>query len=433
MRCVVCDAPDKWKNVDEHRIVPKGMSICEGCGFVSYPSLYKSEEEIKAHYRTDYRKIPKVNNLYTGLRKNHFHDAFLGPVFAEMKKRTEKPVIGEVGAAYGVLLNHIKVAYFPEGDLSGTELTTTYRRVAFNEYGINLSEDFDLSKKYDLIMSYKVAEHQLDVDLRLREYALALNENGLLYISVPIWFGKLNNFGVPGFDLEYYYDTNHINAWTRDLFETVLAKAGFEILKQDHLMYDSTYLCKRNDAMMKKPPHREDPKEIEARMGAIKKAFERYQAQDFAGAIKAYADYPDAWLSQYEKRRAELHEQKQEVTLDDVLKEFYQPFREACGDNYDTWRFVADLAMRYNDFDRALEYWQFCINVRPGAGYVLQPITMCYRRMAEETKDPAYADALRQKCIEITRHWISADLENRGEAINWLYYDLAKVKLPSEV
>lgn len=432
MRCVCCGSTDKWKNVDEHRVVAKGMSLCQGCGFVSYPSLYKSEEEIKAHYRTDYRKIPKVSNLYTGLRKNHFHDAFLGPELVKMKERTSTPVIGEVGAAYGVFLNHLKTAYFPDADISGTELTTTYRRVALNEYGIVLTEDFDLSKRYDLICSYKVAEHQLDIDKRLREYCLALNENGLLYISVPIWFDQMNNFGMPGFDLEYYYDTNHINVWTKTLFETLLKKSGLEIVKQDHLIYDSTYLCRRNDELMKEAPKYEEHLEIEKKMGAIKKAFEAMQLGDTAAAIQAYPNYPVAWINHYERKRDELHKQKQDVSLDDILKEFYHPFRSACGECYETWRFVADLAMRYDNYELALEYWQKCVYARPGAGYVLSPITQCYRRMCETAKDPVFADALRRKSIEITRHWISSDLESRGEAINWLYFDLSKLRLPSE-
>ncbi len=433
MRCISCSTEDQWKNVDEFRIVPKGMSICTCCGLVSYPSLYKSEEEIKAHYRTDYRKIPKVGNLYTGLRKIHNHDAFLGKELKELAKKNPKPVIGEIGAAYGLFLNHLHTKYFPEGEFYGTELTTTYRRVAFHEFGLALTEDFDLSKKYDLIISYKVAEHQLDADKRLREYALALKEDGLLYISVPTWFDGLNNFGLPGFDLEYYYDTNHINVWTQKLFENILKKAGLEVIKFDDMLYDKTYLCKRNDALMKQEhPGYEDVDHILRSLKSIKEAFVALQNGDTTAAITAYPNYPEAWTTHYERRRAEMHEHKQDVTLDDILKEFYEPFKAACGDDYDTWRFVADIAMRYDNYELALEYWQKCISVRPGSASVLSPITHCYRRMAEVAKDPKYAEALRQKSVEITRHWMGSDLESAPEAINWLYFDLSKLKLPSE-
>jgi SAM-dependent methyltransferase len=433
MRCIVCDATDKWKSVDQYRIVPKGMAICQGCGLVSYPALYKTEEEIKAYYRTDYRAIPKVGNLYTGMKKLHNHDAFIGPELERLKARKEAPVIGEIGAAYGLFLNHLKRNYFPKGEFYGTELTTTYRRVAYYEHDLMLTEDFDTTKKYDLITSYKVAEHQMDADKRLREYALALAEDGMLYISVPTWFDAMVNFGLPGFDLEYYYDTNHINAWSRKLFETVLKKAGLEVVKYDGVIYGSTYLCKRNDELMKLEPEYEDPAVIEATMAHIKEAYVAFQRQDFAGAVKAYPNYPDAWMANYEHRRHELHSHKQEVKFEDLVKEFYEPFKAACGECYLTWRFMADLAMRYDQFELSLEYWQKCILASPGAGNVLAPITHCYRRMADMTKDPKLAAALRQKSVEITRHWLSADLESRPEAVNWLYFDLSKLKLPSEM
>ncbi len=433
MRCICCGATDKWKNVDEHRIVPKGMSICLGCGFVSYPNLYKSEEEIKAHYRTDYRMIPKAANLFTGVRKNHMHDAFLGPELKKLKAVKESPVIGEIGAAYGVFLDHIRRAYFPKGQFFGTELTTTYRRVAFHEYGLTLTEDFDFSKKYDLIISYKVAEHQLDIDLKLRQYAEALAPDGWLYISVPTWFNAMTNFGIPGFDLEYYYDTNHINAWTRGLFETILKRAGLEVIKFDNMLYDCTYLCRRNDDVMKmEHPGFEEPDEIQRRMAAIKAAFIAMKNQDPETAVKYYANYPEAWGYRYEKARAQLHADHQDVTIEMLIEEHYKPFKEACGEGFDTDRFMADLAMRYDQYELALEYWQKCIYARPGSASVLMPITQCYRRLAEMAKDQKFSDALRKKSAEITRHWLSSDLESRTDALTWLYFDLSKLRLPSE-
>lgn len=432
MKCCCCGSSD-WKNVDEFRIIPKGMSICTTCGFVSYPSLYKTEEEIKAHYRTDYRSIPKVGNLFTGTRKNHNHDLFLGPELTKLKEAKENPVICEVGAAYGLFLHHLQKSYFPKGEFYGTELTTTYRRIAFYEHGMNLTEDFDASRKYDLIISYKVAEHQIDPHIKIRQYAECLAEGGLLYISVPTWFGQMSNFGLPGFDIEYYYDTNHINVWTRKLFETILKKAGLEIVKYDGLTYDDTYLCRRNDAVMKmEHPEFEEPDKIIEKMKGIKAAFEAMQRGDPPAALVAYPNYPEAWTQHYERKRAELHEHKQDVSFEDVLTEFYEPFKAACGDCFETWRFVADLAMRYDAYETALEYWQKCVYIRPGAGYVLGPITHCYRRLSEQAKDKKFAAALRRKSVEITRHWISSDLETRNEAINWLYFDLSKTKLPSE-
>jgi len=405
------------------------MSLCQKCGLVSYPNLYKNEEAIKSHYRTDYRTIPKIANFYTGSRKIHFHEFFLRDTIEEIQKRTDQAVIGEVGAAMGMLLNWLRT-FFPKGDISGTELTTSYRRVAYHEYGLKLTEDFDLSKKYDLIISYKVAEHQMDVDKRLREYAEALKPEGYLYISVPTWFSVMSNFGLPGFDLEYYYDTNHINVWTRKLFESLLKKSGLEIVKYDGVIYDDTYLCRRNDELMKVPPELENPDDIERRMANIILASKYFTSDDTSKAIETWPNFPDAWAKHYEKNRQDPHKQRENVDIEYLMDRFHKPMVEACGETFETHRLAADICMRYDLYERALEYWQKAIYCRPGSGYCLGPISHCFRRLADMEKDPKSKEALRRKAAEVTKHWIQCDIESRPEAMNWLYFDQSKIPLP---
>ena len=89
MRCLICESND-WENVDEHRVIEKGMSICKNCGFVSYPSLWKSEEDIKKYYQEDYRKPPIAGNLFSGQRKLYYHEAFLAPLFKEWREIDKK-------------------------------------------------------------------------------------------------------------------------------------------------------------------------------------------------------------------------------------------------------------------------------------------------------------------------------------------------------
>ena len=157
MRCVVCSSND-WENVDEYRDLQKhdgkdvGMSICKTCGFVSYPEKYKTDEEIKEYYRKDYRGGPPTyGNIVTGRRKLGYHEHFLKEVILKWRDDKVKPVIGECGSAIGMVMHWFKQVV-PGCEVHGTELTTNYRRVAKNEYGIELKEDFDLTKKYDLIM-----------------------------------------------------------------------------------------------------------------------------------------------------------------------------------------------------------------------------------------------------------------------------------------
>ncbi len=229
MRCIVCDHTE-WKNVDQVRIKPQGLSQCTHCGFFSYPDKYKTEEEIKEHYRKEYRGAPTVHNALTGERKLHYHDSFLSPLFQSWKEQgLTNPVIGEIGSAMGMFLNWIK-QQIPGAEVHGTELTTTFRRVAKHEFGIDLVEDFDFTKQYDMIASYHVLEHQLDADVMLKKYRDCLKDSGVMYLSTPVWFREALNFGAPGFDIEYYWAPDHINAWSEGHLEYIIQKAGLQII-----------------------------------------------------------------------------------------------------------------------------------------------------------------------------------------------------------
>ena len=156
-RCIVCEKTE-WENVDEFRLKPHGMEICKSCGFITYPQkLSEADPMRKKYYESDYRKPPTIANFYTCERKIHYHSSFLKD---EIKKRGEEELnFLEIGAAFGVVGNWLKGK--TKWKYSGTELTKSFRRVAMHDYGIKLDTDFDESKKYDYIMTYKVAEHQI--------------------------------------------------------------------------------------------------------------------------------------------------------------------------------------------------------------------------------------------------------------------------------
>jgi SAM-dependent methyltransferase len=428
MRCVVCDS-DKWKNVDQYRHAKKGMSICEFCGFVSYPHLYRSEEEIRNHYRTEYRPAPTIDNLYSGHRKLNYHAKHLAQIFALWKDEGKtEPEVFEVGAAMGMVLDWIRRSV-PGAKVGGSELTTSFKRVAHWQYGITLVDDIDLSKKYDLIISYKVAEHQMDVDKRLREYAEALTPNGYLYISVPTWFKRMTNFGLQGFDIEYYYDTNHINVWTQRLFESLLKKAGLKICYYDGETYDDTYICKRDDSLMSLDRIYEDVQEVEERMASIKKAVICYEQGDIAGALKAFPNFPDAWVAKYESERAHAHKHAQKVSFDDVRKNFIEPMMDATGAGFDAHRFAGDLGLRYDQFSYAAEVLGKCDSMRPGRGQILLAISQCYREMAKREPDIRQKAKLFGNATGLCAAAAKLDLQARPEATNWIYFDQAQMPI----
>src|SRR3990167_9119 len=151
------------------------MSLCKSCGFVSYPKKWQEKEKVLEFYRKQYRNAPTVENLYQGQRKLNYHQEFLTETLIDKWKKEEKknPVIFEVGAAYGLVLAWFKNMrdskgfLFPDADLNGSELTLSFKRNAYHEFVFNLTDDFDDTKQYDLVISYKVAEHMLDADKEL--------------------------------------------------------------------------------------------------------------------------------------------------------------------------------------------------------------------------------------------------------------------------
>jgi len=427
MRCLSCNEND-WKNVDEYRLKPSGMSICNSCGFVSYPSRWQSEEDIKIHYRSAYRSPPNASNLFTGQRKTHFHNAFLADVFKEWtEKEIKTPNIFEVGAAYGMALAWFTKAY-PGSIVAGSELTTSYRRNAWHEFGIKLEEDFDKTKKHDLIMSYKVAEHQLDVDLRIREYAEALTDGGYLYISVPTWFDTACNFGMPGFDLEYYYSPDHINTWTRKIFESVLQRAGFEIVKKDYIMYDSTYLCKRNDAMRDLPIHKEDPKDIENKLDRLKKAWIAVQENKVEAAIELWPDYPQAWTHLIEAQRKQLFEKG----WSHIKGEFIPKMLAACANTISVWVACTDLAMRAKEWKDAIKYCESGLRSNPENPTALQQMMNIMRELALKSGSSHEQIHYFTQARNIARHGKNVSAQHLKEFVDHDYLFNSQLPIPGE-
>jgi len=419
-RCLVCEKGD-WENVDEHRIVPKGMCICKNCGFVTYPERISNEEKLKEHYRENYRPPPSIINMYTGQRKLNFHAAFLEDEIErllELKKKDKTPVIGEVGSAFGMVLSWLG-QIIPGADLNGTEWTTSFKRVAMHEYGIKLT-DYLPKKKYDLLMSYKVAEHQVDADKKLMEMHDMLNDDGILYISVPIWFKSMTNFGVSGFDLEYYYHPDHINAWTEEHFEFVLHKAGFKITHKNDTIYDNTYLCRKMTEDEKRESSKIDIfqyEKVKEVLPKIKKAFGLYKGHRYSEAIEIFPDFPLAWMAAYEHKRKELNDKGWQSIEDNFIK----PMIKSCPRSADILAFAADINMRYTRYNEAITLLKTALEMKPDAPNYLIELAQCFIKLGDATIDPNEKIGAFVEARNIYRHIRIVSAQHVPDAVNWLY------------
>lgn len=426
--CVVCGTKGNWKNVDEFRFKASGMNLCMTCGFVTYPKICMKTDDLTNHYRHDYREAPTVNNLFSGERKLHYHGQFLAPLFEEWKaKGKKKPKIVEIGAAFGMAMKWFN-NFVPDAELYGTELTLSFRREAYWMYGFNLTEQPDFTKKYDLIMSYKVAEHIPGVDKDLRQYAEALTEDGLLYISVPTWFTELTNFGFNGFDLETYYDTNHVNVWSRNLFEQLLKKSGLKVVRDNHTFYGNTYLCVRDDSLMQEALTFDDPQK---RLDDLKKVFEvgKLAMQGrFEEALTIWPNYPEAHINRYEMARSKLHQ----LGYEQIQKQFLDHAIACCPNSAHVANFAADLSLRYEKFDKAVTYFQKSLDMKPNDPQTLTGLGHCFIQMSEKAPDLSDKLKLKQEARQVFAFLDKTSKQCSNDAITWIMQINAGLPMPTE-
>jgi len=440
--CTICEKND-WKDVDAFRGVQaqiggkkSPMMLCKNCGFVTYDI---DQETLNEYYRNDYRN-PSFGNVVTGARKINYHQAFLDPLFKMWKSLEKtKPVVCDTGAAMGIFLNWMQ-QNLPEGEYYGTEYTESMRKVAYYEYGLKLTEEFDTSKKYDLISSYKVAEHQLNVKEELLKYKECLTDDGYLYVSVPTWFGVMNSFGSNGFVLSShdlritsYYDIRHVNSWSRKLFETLLKKCGFQVCHEDHDAYDSTYLCKRNDELMKEEPAYEDVNQIVDCMSRIQKAWNFAEQGKFKEALDSYGNYPLAWKGLFEGNRAKIQNDIVTSGQDPVSyieQNFILPCLEKTNRHWYAIEICADLYMKYDAFKKAADLLHEGLEKRHNNAVFLDMMAKTLRAAAEKSSDPEERHNLMMGSINHLKVLRTTDFAMRGQASDMCYNAEAQLPLP---
>lgn len=423
MKCCICDSND-WENVDEYRLKPSGMSICKNCGFVSYPSLYKTKEEIINFYREEYRAPPNSQNLFTGQRKLHYHAEFLHDLIKQWNQTGKDREILEVGSAYGMFLNWINRTV-KNSTVTGTEITKSYKRVAKHEFGLDLVDDFSDSQQFDLICTYKVAEHMLDIDLEMARYHKTLKDDGILYIGVPCWFNTMHNFGAGGWDIEYYYSTNHINVWTRKAFESLLKKTGFKIIKQDHEMYDSVYLC------VKTTPEKLTEKDFDGydsimkSLKKVKEANDLFVQGKYVEAFETWNDFPTAIINGYEINRKQYDSNGFEWIEECVIKKA----RKYCNNSPGILPFIADLYTRYGKLDLAIKAADEGLRKRPRTPHFIIAIASSFYQLAEKCTVHEEQQKLYKQSRDLYRFLLESSQQNRNEAINWIYALDSKIEV----
>ena len=425
LKCVLCGSSE-WQNVDEYRYKPKQMILCKSCAFVTYESA-KDVDKLHDHYTHNYRPVPTSDNFMSSERKLHYHVAFLADVIDQWKKEGKSPTVVELGAALGMFLNWVR-GIFPgsKDKIYGTELTESFVRVAYHMASIKLTDDFDDSLKYDLIMSYKVAEHMPDIDKQLARYRSSMSDDGYLYISVPTWFKRLNNFGQGGYNIEDYYDPNHVNVWSVKQFEYLLKKSGFEIVKEDHHYYDDTYLCKKGTYAT--DVYKED---TTTRLDQLKRIFDASKFFDqgmFEKACAAWSNFPVAQISRYEQNRQKAHQEG----FDYIWDTYLDTAMKACENSHFILSHICDVLMRYEKYEKAIEVCNIWLENHPMDTQALFNISHCLGQKANTATSAKHKTHYANEALKILKIVEANSHQRRYEAMTWRMHFASMIPTPFE-
>ena len=361
--CPICNS-SAWKNLDylrDHQYwydkdlrdidEPVGMKICLECGFVTYD--YIELDKLQAHYDRE-RPVMNAGNITTCNRKNQYHKAFIGDILAKLD---ESANILDVGCAQGSFLNMLKSEY-GFMNVSGTEWSKAFANFGKYEYGLNITQEIDLAKKYDLISYYHVLEHVQWPDKELSKIRDILTDDGYLYIAVPLYLEQLEeSSGSLTTDFENLYHLNHVNVFSKQALKNLLLKFGFSIIKENDTLYGYAVLCK-NGLFQNLEFIKEDAAAVDYKLLCHQKAcaalsdyIRTQNATMIDEALTHVKDYPDAYVmkSLTKDNMKDFAAQKQ-ILLDGL---------KACPDNI---RIKTQLGKLYFQWDENTPGKQFYSN-----------------------------------------------------------------------
>jgi len=283
MNCYICGEKSWIELKDFHK--ESVLLICKPCGNLCHRVEEQDEKVLLDFYRKEYRKAPNHINLITTGNKMLYHEAFLKD-FLEGKKGLS---CADIGAATGYFLAWLKKLGHR---VTGTEYTTTFRRVSEHFYGIPLTEELQSDRSYDLISIYHTLEHLSKPDEKIKRYLEVLKDDGRIYIACPYWLEEIwEPSGTPISTFENWFHKNHINLFSRNQLKNIFRKLGLYWEKENYTYYGQTYLLRRGE---KKTIEQEDWQRVLDILTKVKTAIEFYSKGKFKQATEIYPDFPDA-------------------------------------------------------------------------------------------------------------------------------------------
>lgn len=208
------------------------VHYCRSCD-LGFLDNKESAAEIKAYYRSNYRKEYKpdiqaktdAENLFKTYAP--FQVGRLDLIRPYLKKDTR---LLEIGCSAGMFLWHVKkmVKEVVGIDFDAASAAYAAKKCGCTVYTTEIASTPLEKKSFDVICMFQTLEHVKDPLKFLDEVAEYLKPEGILYVEVP----NLKDILVSSYDLPYhaqfYYHSAHLYYFTLKSLSKLLAKAGFK-------------------------------------------------------------------------------------------------------------------------------------------------------------------------------------------------------------
>lgn len=418
--CLIC-AGKEWVSADHFRAMPENMVVCKSCGFITF-DRFKTEEDYYLYYDLEYRNSKSVNsqNVVTTNRKIGYHQKFLAPWL----KGKKDLVCGEIGAGIGYFLRWLRDAHGVQ-DVSGSELTTSFRRYAEHAFQLPLTQDFDYSKKYDLICIYHTLEHIPNADEILEKARGALKEGGILYVATPIWMEELFKFGGGVFTtFDDHFHRDHVNAWSRWHLKSLYERTGWKIVTENKTMYGWTVMLQPADPKpVGTPPKTSD--QVLLQLSDMQRAAIAYTKRNYQESLRLYPQFVDSYLAEIGSNPKEFDKQMQLCTLGE----------QACP-NTKIFNCQRGLILyQYGRLEEAERELAIALDSKPHDDNILLHLGMIQMRRGDALKktDEAKSKEFYRKAIGAFEKIININPNSYGQCMDYIGMILSNTPGKNEV
>lgn len=205
-------------------------SICEPCDFLTF-SRMPNEAWFETFYRSDWDRNRSEDSIQTKIEAPYepLFEVLLPHITPEMR-------VLDIGAGYGGALNRLRREGF--NNIRGIEASQRRWRVCRDQLNLNVTlttaekmeSEFEIASgaPYDVVFSWHVVEHVVDLNQSLAAIAKLLRPGGKLVIGVP----HRNHEHL----IYLAHFLPHVHSFTPRSLELLLARHGFVVEHVDDMI-----------------------------------------------------------------------------------------------------------------------------------------------------------------------------------------------------